>query len=436
MAAKPPESLDPADLEAANDSLIFYKALAETSRPGGNLHLAEQDFLRLNRRRPDVAAYVVNLLAARASILLPGNLFGRISTTDLPRARSFLAEADIAFGRIRSVSDEDRAIHDCNRALLLLAIGQPGRAHDALQSTPRSAEIERTAAYSAVALSRLGQNAAALETLRRAEQAFGRTDLLRATLAQVERGTPFDSRAAITSTEEIVTHVKSALHDLAQMDPTQQAYVQTQDSFDSLATSHVRAALASLIVLVPVLHYEDDITMLVREFLGARIGFLHWSVSDQSRGGFSEKENPGERDLVLKKEGTELAVVEAVLCRQSPASMKKGLTEHFKRLFAYGLCHLFFHVTYCYIDDPGSVFPELRRIAKEEVPEGFSFIRSDELRMIDSQPPGFSVQYSSSLGEITLVFLVVDMLQRAQRDAAKTAEAKNLPKGPVARGGP
>ena len=291
IAAKPPAGLEPADLEAANDSLIFYKALAETSRPGGNLHSAEQDFLRLNRRRPDVAVYVVNLLAARASILLPGNLFGRVSTTDLPRARSFLAEADIAYGRIRSVSDEDRAIHDCNRALLLLAVGQPGRAYEILQGTPRAAEIERTAAYSAVALSRLGQNAAALEALRRAEQAFGSTDLLRSTRAQVERGTPFDARASISSNEEIISRVKSALHDLSQMDPTRQAHVQAHDSFDSLAISYVRAASASLIVLVPVLRKEDDITTMMREILGARIEFLHWSVSDQPRGGFSGNEN-------------------------------------------------------------------------------------------------------------------------------------------------
>ena len=426
IAAEPPEGLEPADLEAANDSLIFYKALAETSRPGGNLYSAEQDFLRLNRRRPDVAAYVVNLLAARANILLPGNLFGRVSTTDLQRARSFLAEADIAFGRIRSVSDEDRAIHNCNRAVLLLAIGQPERAYETLQSTPRAAETERTAAFSAVALSRLGQNAAALETLRRAEQTFGSTDLLRATRAQVERGTSFDARASTTSNEEMITRVKSALHDLSQMDPIRQAYVQAHDSFDSLAISHVRAASASLIVLVPVLRPEDDITTLMREFLGARIGFLHWSVSDQPRGGFSEKGNAGERDLVLKKEGAELAIVEAILCRQPPRymSMKKGLTDHFKRLFAYGVCHLFFHVTYCYIPDPGSILPELGRIAKEEVPEGFRFIQSAELPMLDSQPPGFWVRYTSSFGEITVVFLVLDMLQQVQRDAAKAAHAK------------
>ena len=135
---------------------------------------------------------------------------------------------------------------------------------------------------------------------------------------------------------------------------------------------------------------------------------------------------PGERDLVLRKEGAELAVVEAVICKRSPAqvSMKQELANHFRRLFGYGVCRLFFHLTYCYADNPGSVLSELHRIAREDVPKGFRFIRSDELRTIDAQPPGFAAQYSSSLGEMTVVFLILDMLQQAQRDAAKAVHAK------------
>jgi hypothetical protein len=80
-----------------------------------------------------------------------------------------------------------------------------------------------------------------------------------------------------------------------------------------------------------------DLTALLQTVLAARLEFFEWSVADQSRGGFTAKGNPGERDLVLRKGNNLLSVLESVVCRR-PASQEwtnADVASHFQRLFAY-----------------------------------------------------------------------------------------------------
>lgn len=114
------------------DALDFYKALALLSGQPPDAQGARQIFERLHRRRPDIASYVVNMFAAETSALLAGNLFGILRGADVSRARRALATADDALMRCRGVGEADRGIHECNRALLLLATRNPDRAHQGL----------------------------------------------------------------------------------------------------------------------------------------------------------------------------------------------------------------------------------------------------------------------------------------------------------------
>jgi hypothetical protein len=172
---------------------------------------------------------------------------------------------------------------------------------------------------------------------------------------------------------------------------------------------------------------EDDLTALLQAILQARLGFFGWSVADQSRGGFTGKGNPGKRDLVLRKDNIIVSVLEAVVCDRpaSNAWTKKELTSHFQKLLGYSICRLFFHLTYSYVADQSAVLAELRRIAQEECPTGFSFSRYEELPLTDSGPTGFAANYASSLGEVRVVFLLLDMSQDAQRAAARVASQTN-----------
>jgi hypothetical protein len=161
--------------------------------------------------------------------------------------------------------------------------------------------------------------------------------------------------------------------------------------------------------------------------LRGRFAFLHWSVADQTRGGHTAIGNLGERDLVIEKGSTTLAVVEAVICDRAITQewMRKILTSHFQKLVGYSTCQLFFHVTYSYIKDPASVLEHLKSEAKNEMPPGFVYIRSEDIPFTDSRPTGFIAQYRTQFGVVRVTFLVLDIGQYHQRRAAQIAESNN-----------
>jgi hypothetical protein len=433
--AEVPPGLSQNEALEAQGVLDFYKSLAEFSKPDGNLSAAEGGFQRLQATRPEVPAYATNLLAVRASKLLSGNLFGRLGGKEAAAARQVLAEADGGMGRWIGANEEDLAIFNGNRALLLLAIGQPERAHELLEGTPASKRQERIAAYSAVALARMGRSVDASEALRAAESLFGDADLLRAARAQIQRGVPLNERATAVVADDPAERIKAALFELLQMDPIRQAEILhgAPGGSDGMVMTHVRSAAATVMSLVPMMKVvqvgakEDDLTALIQAILAARLEFFGWSLADQSKGGFTSKGNPAERDLVLRKGNIVVSAIEAVVCdRPTTHQWTKGeLTSHFQKLLGYSTCRLFFHLTYSYVADPDKVLAELHRIAREECPSGFSLTRLEELPRTDSTPPGFWATYDSALGEVKVVFLLLDMGQNAQRDAARAAAESN-----------
>jgi hypothetical protein len=194
----------------------------------------------------------------------------------------------------------------------------------------------------------------------------------------------------------------------------------------------VRLAAASLTSLVPMLGRdraprEDDLNSAIRELLGARLHFLNWTVPDQSLGGFTAAGNPGERDLVLKRDSAELAVIEAVICEQSIAY--ENLKLHFAKLFAYGQCRLFFHLTYAYLESrTPELMQTLRLIAQTEAPEPFVYRDIESIASTDSRPAGFIARYAVEGDEAKVVFLILDMSQNAQRKAAKSLRARGRPR--------
>jgi hypothetical protein len=150
-------------------------------------------------------------------------------------------------------------------------------------------------------------------------------------------------------------------------------------------------------------------------------------VADQSPGGFSARGNAGQRDLVIQSGGWTLAVIEAVVCRDpiTHQRAKDDLTGHFQKLLGYAPCALFFHLTYSYVDEPASVVNQLKHAAEREVPPGFEQKGNvRDIPLTDSRPTGFTAEYSGPLGGVTVVFLVLDMRQQAQRNAARIAGDK------------
>jgi hypothetical protein len=82
---------------------------------------------------------------------------------------------------------------------------------------------------------------------------------------------------------------------------------------------------------------------------------------------------------------------------------------------------LVFHLTYAYIDSPALILDHLRHTAAHDAPAGFTHRLNEDFVLNDSQPLGFVARYAGELGDVTVAFLVLDMGQQVQRDAAKVA---------------
>jgi hypothetical protein len=166
--------------------------------------------------------------------------------------------------------------------------------------------------------------------------------------------------------------------------------------------------------------------------LSARVHFLGWSVGDQSKGGFSAKGNAGERDLLITWGSTVLALIEAVVCDAplTQDAMLADLESHFQKLLGYGNPSVFFHLTYAYIEDKAGLMSFLETCAESASPPGFTFLGREPIPHTDSRPPGFVARYAADFGEVKVVFLVLNLGQQRQRDAAQTAGVTKLRRAP------
>jgi hypothetical protein len=299
-SATVPKELAQPDKTAATETLDLFRALAALHDPKGDREGAEQLFARLQNRRPDIAAYAINLFAARISRLLAGNLFAELSGADLVRGRQVLLDAEDMMRRARAATPEDSAIFDSNKAILLLALREPQQAIELLTRLRSIRLNDATAAYTAVALARAGRPAEAIAAVGQAETELGESEVLAAARAHIQANRPFAAIHNTTLEDDPLPRIKQALWDLYHVRQAE-AFGAPPDAFFSFVLDQVRFAAASLTSLVPMLRRahrggaedagsakaprEDDLNSAIRELLGARLHFLNWTVPDQSLGG-------------------------------------------------------------------------------------------------------------------------------------------------------
>jgi hypothetical protein len=416
------------------ETIIFYKGLVELNRPGGNRNEAEQMFAQLQGRHTEVAAYVINLFAARINLLLGNDLFGQLRGAAFVRGRQVLAEAEQMILHARAVGTSESEIFDCNKALLLLALGQPERANELLIPLRAERLGDGIAAYTAIALARTGRAPEAIAALGRAGQEFGDTGVLRAALEHIESGKPYAAVANVSLDDDPRRRIMDALWHFSRMNHIQQAEVwqppekgalTSWDRFERLAIDSVQQAASRMTLLVPMMkakktnYSEDDLSSFIRELLSAGVQFLGWSVRDHSKAGYTPKRNPGEPDLLLLKDGTVLAAIEAVVCKESVPYQK--LTQHFQKLLAYADCRLYFHLTYVYGADSAPILDHLKCAAKHDAPARYVYHDHKDIIFTDSRPKGFIARYAADSDSVTVAFLVINVGQVRQIEAAITA---------------
>jgi hypothetical protein len=196
MAVQLPPDLAPHAKEDAADVIQFYRGLTLLVQPDGrDTEGAEAIFRLLHQRRPAIAAYAVNAIAAKIGTLLREDMFGRLEGPTVRNARQILLETQELVNGRANLTLGDREVLSLNQAILRLALSEPA---DALALLPASVSAqldEGVQAYRAVALSRLGRMPEAMTVLRAAEESLGKTELLEAGWAQI-RGVPLSSEAS------------------------------------------------------------------------------------------------------------------------------------------------------------------------------------------------------------------------------------------------
>ena len=424
-----PSDLTHTERETARQTLTFYKAVAALNSPEGDRRGAVQLFSGLHQRDQTVTAYAINMFLARVSVLLENDLFGSLEEREVITAEAILAETEEKLAKLPNLSQRDGAIYSCYKALLILAMAKPAKAHEILASLECREVQDTIAAYDAVAMIRLGRIKEAVAKLNEATATYGDTRVLRAAKSHIESGRPFLYISGLAPDDEMVEATRQAVLRLKDMTPLQQAQVLKpwKEPFEELMREFVEAATESVGNLIPAMRnlnpdsQEDDITAVVKELLGGHLHFLKWHVSDHSREGFSSKGNSGKPDLVVRSGTSTLSVIEALVCRD--AIRNTDLRKHFLKLFGYSAGTICFLVTYTF-KNMSETMARIRQIAKNDVPDGYDCVEMADISRTGSHLQVFYARYSSEEKSVKVVFLVLDMVQSDRRNAARQSSVK------------
>jgi len=410
--------LTPAERNDANDALDFYHALAELKKERGDFASAEATFTRLSQRHPTVIAYPINAFVSQVHRLLNDNVFRVLAGNDLAEAKRILSDAERDIMPLIQHSTRDLKPFNVNRIMLKLAAAQTREALELSLQMRETGYDEHVEGFAAVAMARLGSGHEAITALTEVQRVFGRTEFLAAIRANIDAHRPYSTVPNLAVDDDPIPGLRHAFEALARLGHDEQAQVlQERGRIDLYLLEQVRGACASLVAVAPMmenlemLRLEDNISGVLKQLLLSRLVVPQWAVQDQPRGGKAPSGGVGERDIVISKGTAELAVIEALVVRSVDTT---NLTLHFEKLFAYGSCRFFFHVTY----SRGASCTRIMSFLKEactKPPSGISYQDVEDLPDHDSSPIGFNAFYRVDSRQIIMTFLVLDM-GRPSRD--------------------
>jgi hypothetical protein len=433
---KIPDDLEPGNKRAAEEWLKFYQALAELEREGGALDHAESVFVSLRARHPKVSAYAINLHAVRVKRAVPPELMVIKSAQQRREIERILAEGDEAMAEFRYAlrMNEDET-YECNRILLRFALGQ----FDAvLRDLEEISEIvvrsERLWSYRIIALAKSGRQREASALLEDGARRFGaefrRGSAMQRARKVVEENAAVAMTVLVAERPARLVAIRVAFAELRSLTPEEQSSAVMAETLHDFLCREMREACSQIRDLAPFvrmpgdkLPQEDVVTKLLCELLVARFRWLGWSLHLQDPGGHTGGNKVGERDLIIKKDGVDLAVFEAVRITSVETT---ELRDHFQKLFGYGVCEIKFLVVWSFASHPDEVLRYIERMVEEEAPKEFSYQRKRSIQLSpgDSMLPGIISFHRWHGGTVKVVHLVVDLRQEAERNAAVLARKR------------
>jgi len=409
-----PPALDELTRRQAQDHLDFYKATSQLLRPNGNLAGARVVLQRLAARPGAASAYRENVFAVAIQQLL-GPTLHPLTGANKVTGEGLLAEINAAIAVGEKLARSNLL---ANRALLLLALQRPEDALasvDARRQETRSPDLELIAV---LAKSEMGLRDEAMAILDAAITEFGTDDRLIALKNDLQAGDATASVASASVVVDSISSIRAALQQLTELPPSQvgdvlgppgggvRGYLIRQVSRAVAALQHMAAMLRDRKNPEDEARFEDDLNTAVREVLGASLAVVRWDVADQSLGGATANGNPGERDAVIRVSGQEISIYEALVCSGLD---RTSIKKHFDKLLSYGVCDIYFHVTYSYAKELKPLLEYVEQMLEHEVPAGLTYLGCKFLGPPDYETSGYIATYRVDHREVAVVFLIVDL---------------------------
>jgi hypothetical protein len=426
-----PTTLDVSATRQAQDHLTFYKATSQLLRPNGNLAQARAALQGLAARSGAASAYRENIFAIAIQQLLTPTLHPLVGE-DKVAGEQLLAEINAA------VSEGEKLAHSnllANRALLLLALQRPEDSMNSVASRRAEAPSVDLDIVTVLAKYELGHRGEALAILDAALTEFGPDDRLVALKNDLQAGVPTSSAASAAVEVNPILSIRAALQQLSELLPSQVGEVlgPSGSGLQGYLVRQVSRAVAALQHMGPMLRdrknpeeearQENDLNTAVRELLGASLAVAKWDVSDQSLGGTTANGNPGERDAVVRVSSQELCIYEGLVCTYVNRTYIK---EHFHKLLEYGVCDVYFHVTYWYANEVKPISDYLRHMLENELPAGLAFLGCESLGTPNYETSGYIATYRVDHREVAVVFLIADLHVPGRSSTAVAASAAQL----------
>lgn len=432
-----PSALDEFTTRQAQDQLDFYRATSQLLRPNGNLARARDVLQRLAAGPGAATTYKENVFAVAIQQLL-GPTLHPLTGANKVTGEGLLAEINAAVGVDEKLARTNLL---ANRALLLLALQRPDDALESVAARRQEARSPDLELIAALAKSEMGHRGEAMAILDAAITEFGTDDRLVAVKNDLQAGVASSSFASASDAVDSISSIRAALQQLTELPPSLvgdvlgppghgvRGYLVRQVSRAVAALQHMAAMLRDRKNPDDEARIEDDLNTAVREVLGASLAVAKWDVADQSLGGATANGNPGERDAVIRVSGQEISVYEALVC----SSLERtNLKKHFDKLLSYGVCDIYFHVTYAYVKELKPLFDYVRKMLEHEFPPGLTYRDCKSLGPPDYETSGYIATYSADHREVSVVFLIADLKvsERPQADAQTTQATAQTERSP------
>ncbi|WP_128095308.1 hypothetical protein [Stenotrophomonas sp. HMWF003] len=434
-----PEDLDQGLVRRAEDVLLFWRATSQLVRPAGDLSRAKAAFERLAARSGSAVAYRENAYAAALRLLLDVGLDPLDGASRAEGEKLLTGMSEL----IKTHESELSSGLLANRGLLLLALGRPEEVLKSLEPMREHNKVLSIEHVAALAMSKLGRNDEARAVLDAAIDEFGAVSDLIKLKDSLSNRSALKYPSVVTTKIDALSSIQLSLQKMLVLRPADigQLFDPSGAGLKGFLVKMVSQSLAALQHMGAILRnrgdarnearcetntgrrqdprkdakYENDLNTALKEILGARLAFIRWDVADQSLGGATERGNLGERDLVIRASGQEVAVLEALVCQ----SLDKGnIKAHFQKLFSYGKCAIYFHVIYSYTP----LLPLLEYVGemiRSEYPASLSYLGHIPLDDKDNEVAGFLAAYADDHREVDVVFLIVDLGRPARKDGLR-----------------